>query len=148
MSFATADDVVPRLGRALTTTEQGLLDLATSVIADAVDKDDAWAAALSPVPVALKLLCIELVFRGVTNPTGATSLHEGLGAYQHAERYSIKEEQGAFALTDAETLRARRAVYGSNARSARADDLANHVGFDTWPQTWGDIYLDENVIES
>lgn len=148
MAFATADDIASRLGRALGVSETApvdlLLELATGAIAAAADRDDDWAAALSPVPTMLKAICIELVVRALANPQNLDSMQEGLGAHQ----YSVRFRQAGILPTEMEERIIRRTVYGTNAASTRANDLANHVGFDTWPQTWGDIYLDENIVAS
>ena len=89
-----------------------LLDFATAAIADAALKDDAWAAALSPVPTILKGLCVELVGRALANPKGLTSGSKQLGQYQSMESYN--KENPAFTLTAIERRIVRRTVGSLN----------------------------------
>jgi hypothetical protein len=64
IAFASAADVVARLGRPLTTQETSdlgfLLPMGAAVIADAASKDDGWVATLNPVPQIIRLLNAEL----------------------------------------------------------------------------------------
>lgn len=144
MAFASTANIASRFGRELSASEEAaatfLLAGATSAIAEAVDKDDDWADALDPVPGFINLMCVELTCRAMANPQMLVSMQESLGAHNYSVRFS---EYGIFP-TDAEARRLRRAVYGTNAGSARANNIANHVGFDEFD----DIYVDEDVIAS
>lgn len=127
MAFATPEDVATRLGRDMTELEAGtvefLLDGATAVIAEAVDQDDAWATALTPVPTLLRVQAAELVVRAFGNPSGVLSLQETLGQYSHSTRYATVYEGGGLALTPTEELRLRRVVKGQLSGSARLDSM-------------------------
>ena len=116
MAFATVTDVATRQGRTFTDAEEdsveALLDYATAAIADAALKDDAWAAALSPVPTILKGLTIELVGRALANSEGLTSSSEQLGSYQYMKSYN--KDNPSFTLTNIERRIVRRAVGSLN----------------------------------
>jgi len=92
VAFATVTDVATRQGRTFTSTEEDqvtlLIELATAAIADAALKDDAWAAALTPVPDIIKGLTIELVGRAMANYEGLTSSSEQIGSYQYMKSYN------------------------------------------------------------
>jgi hypothetical protein len=111
--FATVEDVATRQGKTLTEAEEEsvdfLLTVATAVIADAAGKDDAWAAALDPVPTILKGLTVELVGRAFANPSGLTSLQEQVGSYQYMQSFN-RDLPAAFVLTDIERRIIRRTV--------------------------------------
>lgn len=113
MAFATVQNVGDRLGRPLTTGEQTsvelLIELATAGIVDALDKDDAWAAALTPVPKVIEGVCIEAAARALANPNSLKSLQEQLG--QHNYTATFRDDAGIY-LTDFERRLVRRAVYG------------------------------------
>ena len=113
MAFATVTDVATRQGRTFTTAEENqvtlLIELATAAIADAALKDDAWAAALTPVPDIIKGLTIELVGRALANSEGLTSQSEQIGSYQYMKSFN-KEATTAFALTGMERRIVRRTV--------------------------------------
>lgn len=117
MPFATVEDVVVRLGRALTADEaamaQQVIDSVTGQIIDTLKEDQEWADALDPVPVVFKTLCIEKVIAVGSNPQGLDSRTETLGAYSHTERYVGGEYVGAVLLTDEERRCIRRAVRDS-----------------------------------
>jgi hypothetical protein len=143
MAFATADDVATRLGRALTSAEEAFAEAViaqvTGLIADAVDRDIDWADALDPVPQTLSSLCIEKVVRIGANPSALQRRSEQLGSYQHSEDYSTGSAYGV-CLTDAEEVRARRAVYGATTATTepesmidRAIDLAENRDVDIDP---------------
>ena len=101
----------------LTTAEENqvtlLIELATAAIADAALKDDAWAAALTPVPDIIKGLTIELVGRALANSEGLTSQSEQIGSYQYMKSFN-KEATTAFALTGMERRIVRRTVGSLN----------------------------------
>lgn len=134
-AFATATDLLARLGEteftdgAEAAQAAVFLNNATANIAAAVGKTDEWAAALSPVPAALKALCVELAARAMVNPTGVRSQSEQLGSWQRSESYT--DDAHLIDLSPSETLRARAIVYGSNSGSAQAtstmDDIAETV---------------------
>lgn len=130
MAFATSTDVEQRLGRALTSTEGDqvglLLELATAAIANAADKDDAWAAALSPVPVIIKGFCVELTCRSFANPEGLFSASATLGKYSYQKNFN-RDTSSAMSLTDVEVLVIRRAINGTNAGSARAENVLDDL---------------------
>lgn len=117
MAFATVTDVATRQGRTFTTAEENqatlLIELATAAIADAALKDDAWAAALTPVPDIIKGLTVELVGRAMANSEGLTSQSETIGSYQYMKSYN-KEATAAFALTNIERRIVRRTVGSLN----------------------------------
>jgi hypothetical protein len=117
MAFATSSDVATRLMRTLTTAETTLATYAiaevTGLIAEALDKDDDWAAALTPVPSTLKSLCVEKAVGLIVNPNNVASHSESLGAFSHSETFPKASDVGIF-LSSAEKNRAKRAVYGSN----------------------------------
>lgn len=131
MAFATEEDIATRLGRALTATEAGqaelLLELATALIAGACGKDDAWAAAYTPTPVIVKAFCVELVARVMSNPTGLASLSETLGQYSNTQRFRDAAVGGGMFLTDLEERVIRRAVFGRNTASARAESIVDDL---------------------
>lgn len=129
MAFATAEDVATRLARDLT-AEQGaqaefLLDIATAVIAGACGKDDAWAAALTPVPDLVMGMCVELVVRVMSNPTQARSMSEQLGQYQHSESFRDAAQGGGMLLAPWEELAVRNAVFGRTTASVRVKAVVN-----------------------
>ena len=123
MPFATTTDVGDRLGRTLTAGEETtvglLLELAQGVIADAAGEDDAWADELSPVPVVLKALAIELVCRALANPNSLESLQESLGQANYSARF---REAGLF-LTPYEESLVRRAAGTTTSGSALVRSL-------------------------
>ncbi len=134
MAFATATDVATRQGRTFTTAEAAavadLLDYATAAIADAALKDDAWAAALTPVPTILKGLTIELVGRALANYEGLTSLQEQVGSYQLMKSYN-KEATSPFILTAIERRIVRRTV--------------GNLNYDVRTPTYTEWYLEDIV---
>lgn len=122
MAFATASDVETRLGRDLTTEEtaQATATIATvtGLIAEAVYQDDAWAAALTPIPTTLSTICVEKAISVIANPTNIASGSETLGAYQVSQTYPRSSDIGVF-LSAGERSRVRRAVYGSQITDVR-----------------------------
>lgn len=117
MAFATNADVQTRQGRTLTSAESDavdyLLDIATAVIAQAADKDDTWAAALTPVPTIIRGLTVELVSRALDNPTGLSSLQEQIGSYQYTKSFNRGLPSG-LVLTDIERQIIRRTIGSVN----------------------------------
>lgn len=130
MAFATTDDIAARLGRdSLTAAElsqaTSLIEGATAVIAEAVDKDDAWVAALDPVPNVLRVVTVEAVVRAMANPSGLRSESEQLGSYQHSQ--SFRDDGGGFWLTTTERMLVRRAVWGALSGSSRPTGVVEQV---------------------
>lgn len=131
MAFATAEDIATRLGRDLTAAEGGqaelLIELATGLIAGACGKDDAWAAAYTPVPAIVKLFCVELVVRSMPNAAALESVSESLGQYSTTQRFRDAAAGGGMALSDLEERVIRRAVFGSNSGSAKTESVATEL---------------------
>jgi len=117
MAFATATEVATRQNRTFTAGETAavsdLLDTATAAIAAAADKDDAWAAALTPVPAILRGLTIELVGRALANRDGLFSQSETIGSYSISQSFN-KDIPSPFVLTDLERRVVRRTVGSLN----------------------------------
>lgn len=130
MAFAEVEDVATRLARDLTAEEgamaEMLLEAATAEIARAAGRDDAWAAALAPVPQILRFVAVELVRRAMSNPEGLKSVSETLGAYQHSRSFQGADTAGLF-LTDREERMVRSAVYGTLSGSSRVESLADDL---------------------
>lgn len=131
--FATVSDVTARLGRADSALEDNaqiamLLDLATTLIAEAAGQDAAWAADLDPVPVALRVIAIEAVVRVLLNPSGVRQMQQTLGSYSRGETFGT-DHRGGLALTDDEESRIRRAIYGASSGSASVRSVVH----DVWP---------------
>lgn len=131
MAFATAADVAARRGEAAYTGTElaqvnALLDSAEDLILDAVDKTDAWATDPATIlPDAFKRVSIELAHRALSNPAGARSTSETLGAHSYSQ--SFKDGVGTLELTDSEVHRLRRAVWGRNSGSARSASLVDDL---------------------
>lgn len=95
-TFASLNDLAILLGNeseddlTAARTAQGtlLLELATGIVVGALGKDDEWAAALDPVPDALRTVTLALVLPVMQNPTGARSESETLGQYSHTTSYT------------------------------------------------------------
>lgn len=131
--FASLDDLAVILGRlsaADFTAPQAvrgalLLTLSTGLIVTAVDRDEAWALALAPVPLILRAVCLEVAARVMRNPSGARSESETLGQHQH----SVSWTDGAHGmmLTDAEVLLCRRAAIGVTSGSANVDSVITQI---------------------
>lgn len=125
MAFAETTDIAARLGRDLTdseeTTYESLLEGATSLIAEAAGKDDAWAEDLEPVPTVIKTLTVSVALRAKSNEDGAESETETLGAYSHTVRFSTGDIGASFGLwlTDDEVALVRR-VFKSGRASGSA----------------------------
>jgi hypothetical protein len=136
VTFATIDELALVMGKTgssdLTAAQlaQGymLLEMATGLIVEAVGKTDAWAAALDPIPRALRATCLSIASRLSHNPTGMTSQTESLGAYSYTQRYesggSSPSGAAALALTDAERLLCRRAARAATSGTAMLDSVA------------------------
>jgi hypothetical protein len=131
MAFATAQDVAARLGRDITEAEETMADLlldgATAIIAVECGRDDEWADELHPVPGVLKIVCVEVAARSMTNPQGLKQLQERLGQYQHQTTYRDIIEGGGLMLTKAEELLVRRAVYGTTTASPRVSSWLDDI---------------------
>jgi hypothetical protein len=131
--FATVDDVRARLGLASMTDDQAaqttiLLELATGLILDAVEKDDDWLDTLDVIPPRLRVTCIEATVRGFVNPSGARSQSETLGAHSFSQSWA--DAAAGMQLTEREERACRRAVFGTLAGSSRAYTVADHLARD------------------
>lgn len=130
MAWPTNTEIASRLGRALTAAETDqvnlLLEQAIAEIATACGKDDDWADALDPVPAALAGIVVEVVARTVASPIGLRSRQETLGQHSYSESFTDQLAQG-LQLTDAEELKVRRIVFGSNSGGARAESMADDL---------------------
>lgn len=126
--FATVEDVATRLGRSLSANEeetaQVVIDTVTGLIVDEVDRDSDWAAALVPVPPALKALCVEKAVAIVSNPAPGVIAAESLGA--HSVTYARNGDGGLF-LTAQEGRLARQAVYGTLSGSSDPRGVEDRV---------------------
>lgn len=124
VAFATAEDVQTRLLRDLTDAELAaanlLLDGVAQEIAAAVGRD------LDDItdPGPLRFISIEAVCRVLSNPQGARSTSEELGAYSYSISFS---DDGSGLLTTAEERQAREAVFGVVSASARVESIADDV---------------------
>ncbi len=129
--FATLGELADRIGAAeLTDTQaaQGtlLLELATGLIVEAVDRDDTWAAALEEIPTSVRTTCVEMVARVMNNPTGARSQSETLGAHQYST--SFTDGAHGLELTASDISRCRRAILGQTSASARVESILRDPG--------------------
>lgn len=121
--FATSEDVANRLGREPYTDNDlnqvvAVLQAVSDTILDELGKDEEWAAALDPVPRAVKGITVEATVRVLQSPTtGVRSETEQLGAYQHSVSYA--DAAGGLELTASECRRLRAAVYTQTSGSAR-----------------------------
>lgn len=126
--FASVEDVATRLGRVLTGTEEDtvglLLGLASAAIRAAVDRPDSWMP--DPVPQLLRGFCVEVTCRGFLNAGGLFSKSETIGSYSYTNSFN-RELPSGIALTEAETLVLRRSVWGTNAGSARAENVLDDL---------------------
>jgi hypothetical protein len=129
--FASKEEVAKRLARSLSAAEEEaaelLLELATSMVAEAVGKDDAWAEQLDPVPKVLRLVTLEATARAMANPEGLSSFEERLGAHSYSKSFRAQAEGAGLMLTKQERLMVRRVVRGSNSASPRVDSLASDL---------------------
>lgn len=133
VTFATLDELALRLGKSSATeltdaqVAQGqmLLELVTGMIVDEVDRDDGWAATLSPIPRAVRAVCLEAVARVMQNPAGVRSESEQLGAYQHSSSYT--DDAHGPMLTDRESTLCRRSILGQLSGSAALQSLGTCV---------------------
>lgn len=136
-TFATITELAVRLGRVneseLTAAQQAqadlLLVLATGLITEAVDRDTAWQNALTPVPVMLRAVCLEMCARVMTNPSGVRSEGETVGSYQHNVSYT--DGSHLLMLTPAEVRLCRRTIVGASSGSATLESLADVVAPNT-----------------
>lgn len=115
-SFATAEDVERRMGRALSDSEtdvaEMVIETVSGLIVGLVGEDDDWADALDPVPPYFRALCVEKVVTVLSNPEGLASFSEQLGEYQHSGTYPRASDIGLF-LSDSERREVRRALGGT-----------------------------------
>lgn len=126
VTLATLDELALRLGYTPVAAEATmLLELATGLILDAVDRDAEWLSTLTPVPAVLRAVCLEMVARVMQNRASARSESETIGQYQHSVSYT--NGASGLALTDAEVILARRTVVGFSSGSARVDSLITEL---------------------
>jgi hypothetical protein len=124
VTFATLSELALLLGRDLTAAQQAqgqfVLELATGLIVEAVDKTDVWANALNPIPRELRAVCLAVAARVLRNPMGVSSGSETLGQYSHTSRYEFTGGGvvSGVGLTDDEARMCRRAVWGASSASA------------------------------
>lgn len=138
-TFATLDELALRLpgtavtGVDLTAKQQAqgamLLGLATSKIAAAVGKDQDWVESLATVHPVLRGVCLEMVARTMTNPSGARSESETLGQYSHAT--SFTDAAHSLDLTDREVMLCRRAIIGRLSGSSRPGSIVDRLRYAT-----------------
>lgn len=134
MAFATTDEVQIRLGGTTLTAGQIaqaelLIELATSILADNIGRDDEWAAALDPVPGIVRAVVLEAVARVMQNPAGARSESETLGAYSHSTSYT--DGAHGLSLFDAEMRLCRTALLGGSSASAQVPSLITELATGT-----------------
>ena len=131
MSFAEPKDVATRLGRDLTSAEESaawqVIEMVTGLIVDVVERDDAWAEKLDPVPVVLKGLCVEKALAAIANPSSVASESETLGAHTHSQTFRRPADGGGVYLTEQEERMAARAVYGSTSGSSSVESMVDRV---------------------
>lgn len=132
-TFASVDEVRLRMGRAEFTEAETaqveyLLALAASAIASDLGYDDSWSAELEAVPTALRTTSIEMVQRIMSNPGGVRSRQETLGSHSLGETYA--DATAALEITERESLRCHRAVFGSTTASARMGSVLDSIGPD------------------
>lgn len=130
MAFATSEHVATRLGRDLTAAEQELVEQVigdvAGLIAAAVGKTEAWAAALDPVPVYFRALCIEKAISIGSNPANLAAQTKQIGSYSIGETFR-RSDAAAIFLTPGEERAVRRAYYGASSASARIGSIADDV---------------------
>lgn len=130
MPFATAADVQTRIGRTLTVAEEAtaeqVIETVTGLIADAVDRDSAWAAALDPVPAVVRGLCIEKAVGALANPLNLAAESKTLGSYSSARTFPRVQDVGVF-LTPVEERIAINAIYGSSSGSGPTESVMDDL---------------------
>jgi hypothetical protein len=123
MPFATFDDVQTRMLRPLTTEEkdsaEAVIEIVTSLIVDAVDKDLAWSDDLDTIPPALKALCVEKARMAILNASGVVSRTLG----QSSVTFSRSLDGDPIFLTNMERAIAREAVLGTPNISPRTPPI-------------------------
>jgi hypothetical protein len=128
-TFAEVTDLETRLGTtfaaAQTLQAQSLLELATGLVLDAISQDEAWLDAQTAIPSRLRVTCIEAAVRVFSNPTGARSESETLGAYSHSQSWA--DASAGMQLTEREERACRRAVYGSATASPRVGAIIDET---------------------
>lgn len=126
-SFATSINVESRLGRSLTAAETAIanfvIETVSGLIVEAVNKTDAWAEALTAIPVAFRTMCVEKAVSTIVNPNNLANVQESLGAFTHSETYPRSQDVGVFLSAD-ERSRVRRALHGTNLIDVRTPTAA------------------------
>ncbi len=131
MALATPEDLAGRLGiaeltAAQTTHATAVLELATALVLDAIQKNEDWLVEVDEVPALLWVVCVEVAVRAFVNPTGVRSEQDSLGV--RSESRSWADTSTGLRLTDYEGRACRRAVYGSNSGSARLKSVVDLLG--------------------
>lgn len=125
MAYAEASDIEtrlkPRLGRTFTEDEMAAAELLCEGASAVIDECHEKGELASP-PAVLKFVTIEVVCRAMANPSGLQSEQEGLGAYNHAERYM---NDGGLWLKELEEAMVRRAVHGRLSGTSEPSSLAS-----------------------
>lgn len=128
--FATALEVAARMGRTFTEAETDqanmLLAMVSQMVAAELGKDATWPSTLTVVPPILRLVAIESVTRVLTNPSGARSESEQLGAYSHTTSYA-SDGPPAFSLTAWEISLINQAVFGTGNGSAIVPSIMDRL---------------------
>jgi hypothetical protein len=131
VALATHTDVATRLGRELTEAEQKtatqVIETATGLIADAVDRTMEWAERLDPVSPVLRGICVERALAAIANPANLASESETLGDHTHAQTHRRAPEGGVLPLTPVEERMISRAVYGATTGSASAESPIDRI---------------------
>lgn len=107
--FATVEDVAARVGRELTTAEEGQVDLGlrfiASLIRGVIGADDDYLP--DPVPELFFSLSVEKVARLVYNPKGLRAESKDLGEASYSRTYDTPV---GLTLTEDEVRLIRRSV--------------------------------------
>lgn len=122
MAFATYSDVQTRLGRDLTTAEQGA---ATAVIAtvEGLIVEVSGEAAPTSVPAYYKALCVEKALNVISRPEPAIA-SDTLGDY--SVTFTRDDDLGVF-LTEREEFTVRRIANNAVSGSSRPHALPHDV---------------------
>lgn len=113
-TFASVQDVEVRIGRDLDDAEQALADYVlratTALIAEELNHDADWVAALTPVPPTFAAVCVTRAVDAVSNPSVVQATTESLGAYSISQTLRRSTEDFA-CLSASERAAVRLAWY-------------------------------------
>lgn len=128
-ALATVSDVQVRLARNLSESEEAqvsfLLNVATTNIFNAVDKDADWVIPPAVKPL-MSMMCVELATRAMSNPQALGQISETIGARSYTTTFPREIPGSGIMLTELEELMLRRAVWGQNAGTERGtSDVLN-----------------------